>query len=144
MDAAVLAHIMMHECLHIRGSRHRDMAVWQKRWWDPVNLERFAWARGVPIQRRNTMPTKKKTDKSTRKAAVAAAPAKTKKEKAPKTADDKVVFAFRLSPAERDAIHKAAGPRGASRFVREVALAAAAGDKKAFATLVDTPRTDPS
>ncbi len=38
---------------------------------------------------------------------------------------DKVVFAFRLSPAERDTIHKAAGPRGASQFVLQAALAAA-------------------
>ena len=38
---------------------------------------------------------------------------------------NKVVFAFRLNPKERDTIHKAAGPRGASRFVLEAALAAA-------------------
>ncbi len=55
---------------------------------------------------------------------------KTKKEKAPQ-----VVFAFRLSEADRDAIHKAAGPGKATRFVRAAALAAATGDTKAFEEL---------
>jgi uncharacterized protein (DUF1778 family) len=56
----------------------------------------------------------------------------TKKKAAVKTPtnDGKVVFAFRLSPQERDAIHKAAGPRGASRFVLEAALAAATKPQK--------------
>ena len=40
--------------------------------------------------------------------------------------DPRVVFAFRLTPAERTAIHKAAGPGGASRFVLDAALKAAA------------------
>lgn len=39
-----------------------------------------------------------------------------------------VVFAFRLSRAERDAIHAAAGSAKASRFVRGLAIAAARGD----------------
>ena len=88
--------------------------------------------------------TKKKTPSKKSTATPKKAAAAARKEKAPRTADGKVVFAFRLSPEERDAIHKAAGPRGASRFVREVALAAAAGDKKALTALVDTPKTDPS
>ena len=46
-----------------------------------------------------------------------------KKEKAPK--QDLVVFAFRLSPADRDTIHKAAGPGKATKFVLAAALAAA-------------------
>ena len=58
---------------------------------------------------------------------------KAKSKAAKKT--EKVVFAFRLSPGQRDAIHKAAGPRGASRFVLQAALAAAGGDKKAFEAL---------
>lgn len=54
-----------------------------------------------------------------------------KKAAAKKSAqDNKVVFAFRLSLAQRDTIHKAAGPRGASRFVLEAALAAATKTKK--------------
>jgi len=60
---------------------------------------------------------------------------KPKKEKAPKV--PLVVFAFRLSEADRDAIHKAAGPGKATRFVLAAALAAAAGDQKAFTALVE-------
>ena len=58
--------------------------------------------------------TKKATAKARKpatKAAVAKAPAESK-EKAPR--EELCVFAFRLTPAERDAIHKAAGPQGAS------------------------------
>jgi len=55
---------------------------------------------------------------------------KPKKEKAPK--EPLVVFAFRLSEADRDRIHKAAGPAGATRFVLGAALAAATGDTGAF------------
>jgi len=39
------------------------------------------------------------------------------------------VFAFRLAPEERDAIHKAAGPGKASRFVRTLVAAAARDDQ---------------
>jgi len=53
--------------------------------------------------------------------------------KEPKKAD-LVVFAFRLPAADRDAIHKAAGPGKATKFVRAAALAAATGDHK---TLVE-------
>jgi len=58
-----------------------------------------------------------------------------KQEKAPKR--PLVVFAFRLSEADRDAIHSAAGPGKATRFVLSAALAAVAGDDKAFKALVD-------
>ena len=69
------------------------------------------------------MPTKKrKTTRSTRKKASAM----------PQVQEEKVVFAFRLTEAERDTIHKAAGPGGASRFVLGAAMAAVSGDKKAF------------
>ena len=61
---------------------------------------------------------------------------KPRKEKAPK--EPLVVFAFRLPEAARDLIHKAAGPGKATRFVLAAALAAAAGDQKAFATLVES------
>ena len=56
-----------------------------------------------------------------------------KKEKAPK--EPQVVFAFRLSEADRDLIHKAAGPAKATKFVRAAAIAAANQDSKAFETL---------
>ena len=42
-----------------------------------------------------------------------------------------VVFAFRLTPKERKAIHQAAGPAKASRFVRALAVAASQGDETA-------------
>jgi len=59
----------------------------------------------------------------TKKTATQAKEPKPKKEKAPKP--DLVVFAFRLSEADRDAIHKAAGPGKATKFVLAAALAAA-------------------
>ncbi len=59
---------------------------------------------------------------------------KPKKEKAPK--EPQVVFAFRLTEAQRDAIHKAAGPGKATRFVLNAALAAASSDRSAFEELL--------
>ncbi|MDZ4806469.1 MAG: hypothetical protein SGI90_16570 [Candidatus Eisenbacteria bacterium] len=63
-----------------------------------------------------------------------------KAEKAPKArktpVEDLVVFAFRLTPAERDAIHAAAGPAKASKFVRAIALAAANRDEALVATIL--------
>ena len=72
-------------------------------------------------------PTSGKSAKSTKKA-------KAKREKAPKV--PLVVFAFRLTEAQRDQIHKAAGPGKATRFVRSAALAAASGDKAMFEELL--------
>lgn len=46
----------------------------------------------------------------------------------PTTTEEQVVFAFRLSRASRDAIHAAAGPAKASKFVKSLAIAAAQGD----------------
>lgn len=83
----------------------------------------------------------KKTDAAETKPAPEAKVAKTpkvKKEKPPK--EDLVVFAIRLTQAERDAIHAAAGPRGATRYVRAVAGAFAAGDEAAFRALVKEAR----
>ncbi len=67
------------------------------------------------------------------KKSAAKAPAKPKRtadEVMPKAkaSEELVVFAFRLTEAEREAIHDAAGPARASRFVRAVALAAARHD----------------
>jgi len=50
----------------------------------------------------------------------------------PDVKEELVVFAIRLPKADRDLIHKAAGPRRATRFVRSVALAAARGDERGF------------
>ncbi len=65
---------------------------------------------------------------------------KPKKEKVPK--EPLVVFAFRLSEADRDIIHKAAGPGKATRFVRSAALAAANADVKSFEALVTQARSN--
>ncbi len=53
--------------------------------------------------------------------------------------NDLVVFAFRLTPAERELIHRAAGPSKASRFVRALAVAAAGGDEEAVMKLLGGP-----
>ncbi|MGH9868605.1 MAG: hypothetical protein ACREAA_10650 [Candidatus Polarisedimenticolia bacterium] len=53
-----------------------------------------------------------------------------------------VVFAFRLGSNDRDRIHAAAGPAGATKFVRAAALAAAGGDRDAFDTLVTQARAN--
>ena len=57
----------------------------------------------------------------------------------PTVEDELVVFAFRLTPAERELIHKAAGPAKASRFVRAIAIAAASGDGEAVLKLLGGP-----
>ena len=74
--------------------------------------------------------TKKQAAKKTKAA-------KTKK-KPPK--EELCVFAFRLTPAERDAIHKTAGPAKASRFVRQVAVAFGNEDEAAFRTVLKQAR----
>lgn len=72
----------------------------------------------------------KRTDKTAKATKSKKADAKVKPEKAPK--EPLVVFAIRLTEAERKAIHDAAGPRNATQFVRAVALAAAREDQAAF------------
>ena len=56
--------------------------------------------------------------------------------------ENPVVFAFRLSEADRTRIHEAAGPAGATRFVRSAALAAATGDTQAFQALVSQAKSN--
>ena len=46
------------------------------------------------------------------------------------------VFAFRLIEEERNAIHKAAGPAKASKFVRTLAVAAARNDEAAVKAIM--------
>ena len=77
--------------------------------------------------------------KTTRKKAAA-------KKTTPKKASAKAdrpgrVFAIRVTDKELAAIHKAAGPRNATRFVRAVAAAFADNDTKAFqAVLAEAKR----
>ncbi len=68
-----------------------------------------------------------------------AAPKTTEKTKA-KPKEDLVVFAFRLTEAERTAIHKTAGPRNATQFVRRVATAFAKEDESAFKAVLKEAR----
>ena len=51
--------------------------------------------------------------------------------------EELVVFAFRLSRAERDLIHAAAGSAKASKFVRTLAVAAAKGDAPTVMGILD-------
>ena len=60
--------------------------------------------------------------------------------KAPR--EDLCVFAFRLTAEERDAIHKAAGPAKASRFVRTIAVAAARNDEAAVRAIMKGVQTE--
>jgi hypothetical protein len=53
------------------------------------------------------------------------------------TPEDLVVFAIRLTKAERDAIHAAAGPGKATKFVRSLAVAAARGDGPTVLGILD-------
>ena len=78
------------------------------------------------------MATNKKA--STKKTATKKKSAKA----APK--EDLCVFAFRLTEAERDAVHRTAGPAKASRFVRQVAAAFAAEDEAAFRAVLKEAR----
>mgnify|MGYP001765914106 CR=1 FL=1 len=84
------------------------------------------------------MSKKTKSKKATPKTKGDASP-ETKAAKAPrekKDPDATKVFAFRLTPAESAAIHKTAGPRGASRFARAVLVAFANEDETAFGAVL--------
>ncbi len=83
--------------------------------------------------------TKKATSEkkvSTKKAASKKAATKA----AAKPKEDLVVFAIRLTQAERDKIHAMAGPRNATHFVRTVAAAFANDDVKAFQAVLKEAR----
>ena len=77
-----------------------------------------------------------KTTKKTTRARKPAAekPAAEAKIKAPR--EELCVFAFRLTEAERDAIHKAAGPGKASKFARSLLVAAATKDEAAVQAIM--------
>ena len=92
------------------------------------------------------MATKKKaTVKKTTSKKKAAA--KTTQKATPKKASVKGkttrpnrVFAIRVSDAELAAIHRASGPRNATRFIRAVAAAFANADESAFRAVVKEAR----
>ena len=65
---------------------------------------------------------------------------KPKKERAPK--EELVVFAFRLTPAERDAIHRAAGPAKATKYVRALTRAASVGDLDLVTKIVNAVKQE--
>jgi len=77
--------------------------------------------------------TTKKTTRA-RKPAAEKASTKTAEAKAPR--EELCVFAFRLTEAERDAIHKAAGPAKASKFARSLLVAAARKDETAVKAIM--------
>ena len=79
--------------------------------------------------------TKKATAK-TRKPAKAAVEAVEQKESKKAPREELCVFAFRLTEEERNAIHKAAGPAKASKFVRTLAAAAARNDEAAVKAIL--------
>jgi len=62
------------------------------------------------------------------------------KAKAPR--EELCVFAFRLTEAERDAIHKAAGPAKASKFARNLLVAAARNDEAAVRVIMKENQTE--
>lgn len=76
-----------------------------------------------------------KTSRPTKAALTAGAP----KEKTAR--EDLCVFAFRLTAEERSAIHKAAGPAKASKFVRSLAVAAARGDEASVRAIMGALRS---
>ena len=76
-------------------------------------------------------PAKKAPTAQQQKMTTCNAEAKTK---APR--EDLCVFAFRLTEAERDAIHKAAGPAKASKFARNLLVAAATKDEAAVRAIM--------
>ena len=85
-----------------------------------------------------TKSNKKKTNRKASAKKVTPTPAKAETPAKPK--EDLVVFAIRLTQAERDKIHATAGPRNATHFIRTVAAAFANEDPKAFQTVLDEAR----
>jgi len=90
-----------------------------------------------------TVPTKSKATKKTKTSKAKAKPAKAakpKKERPPKEPLPGRVFAIRVTDAELEAIHRASGPRNATRFVRAVAAAFAQENVEAFKAVVAEAR----
>lgn len=106
----------------------------------------LARALGIAVAEATTKETdmseskESKTPKATNKAAkpVKAAKAPTKKE--PVVKDATRVFAIRVTTEELEALHRAAGERNASRFVRALTAAFVAEDAGAFKAIVEDAR----
>jgi len=84
-----------------------------------------------------------KQDTRTAKSATATKTAAQERPQTPTKAtspEELVVFAFRLTLEERKAIHKAAGPGKASKFVRSLATHAARGDIKVVTAMIEAAR----
>jgi hypothetical protein len=88
---------------------------------------------------KSTKKTATKVPKATKPIADAAAHEVSEK-KVPR--EDLCVFAFRLTAEERDAIHKAAGPAKASKFVRSLVVAAARNDEAAVRAIMKGVQTE--
>jgi len=86
--------------------------------------------------------TKKATAKTRRPAAAATAAKTTDEPKSKAPREELCVFAFRLTTEERDAIHKAAGPAKASKFVRTLAVAAARNDEAAVKAILKAVQSE--
>ena len=89
------------------------------------------------------MATRKKTTTKAAKQASkknGAVAKRTSKATASKAKDDLCTFAIRIPVAERDALHKAAGPGKATRFVRAIVAAFANEDEAAFRTALKEAR----
>ncbi len=119
------------------GIEVETTAATEERTMEPTSKTQKIEAAGAPAAGKNPKPVK--TAKAGKDSKTAKEP-KTKKEKAQK--EPQVVFAFRLTEAQRDAIHKAAGPGKATKFVRTVALAAASGDLAGLEELIAQAKTN--
>ena len=110
---------------------------WNQFTYEDQPADALARALGIPVAEATTTEetmSEKKTETKRAKRTKATKASKPGKERVRE--EGLVVFAFRLKPEERDAIHKTAGPANASRFVRSVAAAFAAEDDGAFRAVV--------
>lgn len=87
------------------------------------------------MSKKTTKKAAPKTKAETAPESKAVKPKPEKKEKLPMR-----TFAIRITDAELAAIHKAAGPRNATKHMRAVAAAFAAGDEGAFKAVVKEAR----
>ena len=109
---------------------------------DGVPPDRLRMVLGVVAEtataKGESMATTKRRSKTTKRtskvAAKKAAPTKASRN------DELVVFAIRVTQAERDAIHKAAGPRRATQFVRALSVAASRNDMKGIQRVLKEAR----
>ncbi len=83
-----------------------------------------------------------KTTKKTTRARKPAAEKPTAEAKTAAPREELCVFAFRLTEAERDAIHKAAGPAKASKFARSLLVAAATKDEAGIRAIMKEVQTE--